>query len=280
MSDTGQPIWVQALLDHDLTAAEYRVLAYFGWREGTNGHSWPSQRRIAADLGLTVQGVRNIVRRLERKGWLIISRPEGAGRGHVTRYKLTSPGEKVNGHLPLDSEKGSTGVEDSQEKGQPPKREKVNTGSAEGSTGVDPNTIQRTHPEEHNQELASPGEPNGIDLGSLREQVDIKTRVLKSALERHLPNRTQLSKDTHQRMIDHMVGRAACGIPESLQHLTDAIEWIHESKAPEISNPPAIWTTLCQKRAGCPKKKPKGERRKPGTIGDAMEGLLAEKVGG
>lgn len=132
------PIWVQALLDTALTATEYRVWAYLYWRQGENGKAWPSQKGIADDLHLSVQGIRSIVRRLQGKGWLRMTWPSGPGRGHACEYTVTCP-EKVNGGLPFTGEKRSTAVD-------PLEQEKVNGHSVKRSTAVDPNTIQGTQP--------------------------------------------------------------------------------------------------------------------------------------
>lgn len=82
------PAWALALLDTDLTAIERVVLAYLAWRQGGHGEAWPSQRTIAEDLGLTEDGVRKIVRRLEASGRLVVKRPV-AGRGRRIQYTVT-----------------------------------------------------------------------------------------------------------------------------------------------------------------------------------------------
>lgn len=147
MPKTDRPIWVEALLSQDLTPAEHRVWVYLGWRQGDNAYCWPAQATIATDMGLTVQGVRNITRRLEDKGWLRIDRGAGPGRGHRTGYTVTTPTEKVNSGLPFSQAKGSTAVEGLEEgNGQPPKREKVNGGIAKRSTAE-----ARLYKEEHKQ---------------------------------------------------------------------------------------------------------------------------------
>jgi len=135
-----RPLRIEALLSRELTPLEYRVWSYLHWRQGANSHAWPSQRVIADDLELTIQGVRNITRRLERKGWLSVAKPDRPGRGHAIEYRVTGPDTKVNGGLPISETKGSTASE-------PFDREKVNHHPKKGSTMVDPNTIQRTHTE-------------------------------------------------------------------------------------------------------------------------------------
>jgi hypothetical protein len=102
------PVWAQARCDKNLSAIEYRVLAYLLWRQGDNGHAWPAQITIADDLGLTVQTIRNITRRLAAKGWLSIERPNISGRGHSCHYSLAAG--RVNGGLPFEGKKGSTAI--------------------------------------------------------------------------------------------------------------------------------------------------------------------------
>ena len=111
MSDTGvkpcppsQPIWVKALLSSELSAVEYRLWSYLYWRQGDNGYAWPSQATIAMDLGLTGEGVRKITKRLEQAGWLIVTCPNGPGRGskHCKKYEVTCP-QKPPTAIPLFS---------------------------------------------------------------------------------------------------------------------------------------------------------------------------------
>lgn len=142
MTSTNRPAWVRALLDKGLSPTEFRVWSYLSWRQGENSHAWPSQRRIAADLGLTVQAIRNITRRLHRKGWLTATRPNGFGRGHAIAYRTTYPHEKVNDGLPIRGDKRSTAVEVLE-------GEKVNGGMLKRSTAVYPNTNKGTLPKEY-----------------------------------------------------------------------------------------------------------------------------------
>ncbi len=130
---TNRPMWVTAMLA--LPGEEYRLWCYLYWRQGNNSDAWPSQSAIAKDLGLTVQGVRNITRRLQDKGWLQIESPESRGRSHGLRYTVVegiaatahSTAEKVNSGLPFETEKGFTPV-------YPLKPEKVNGRLPKGST--------------------------------------------------------------------------------------------------------------------------------------------------
>jgi len=93
MSTTStQPAWVSALLSKDLSPVERIVLAYLAWRQGSNGSSWPSQATIAADLGLSCEGVRKITQRLEAKGCLSVTwTGPGRGKDHRKQYHVTPP---------------------------------------------------------------------------------------------------------------------------------------------------------------------------------------------
>jgi hypothetical protein len=75
------PLFVRALLDPDLSAMECRVLLYLDWRQGLNDSAWPTQATIAADLHLTPDGVRKIIRRLMAKGWVQVTRPTHTAPG-------------------------------------------------------------------------------------------------------------------------------------------------------------------------------------------------------
>ena len=130
---TDRPMWVTAMLA--LPGEEYRLWSYLHWRQGNNSDAWPSQPAIAKDLGLTVQAVRNITRRLQDKGWLRIESPTNRGRSHGLRYTVVegaaatahSTAEKVNDSLPFEAKKGSTPV-------YPLQTEEVNGHLPKGST--------------------------------------------------------------------------------------------------------------------------------------------------
>ena len=66
------------------------VLAYLAAHEQRNPRRSPSERRIQKDLGIkTPSAVHLILRRLERKGLLTITR---YGRGHLSDLALTEAG--------------------------------------------------------------------------------------------------------------------------------------------------------------------------------------------
>ena len=102
-----RPLIVHVILDVELSPTERLLLAYLAWRQGANGEAWPSQRTIAKDLGLTCDGVRKIVRRLEAKGKLCVNRPQGGGRGRRIQYTVTTakPPTAID---PLETEKPPT----------------------------------------------------------------------------------------------------------------------------------------------------------------------------
>jgi len=83
---SARPLWIAALLYKGLSPTERIILVYLGWRQGGNGDAWPSQSTIAANLGLTTEGVRKIVNRLETKGRLKIVRPAHTAPGQRLRY--------------------------------------------------------------------------------------------------------------------------------------------------------------------------------------------------
>jgi len=90
-SQRDQPLWVVALLAKDLSATEFRVWMLLYRYQGGNGSAWPSQETIAEDLGLTPEGVRKIVLRLQRKGWLKVVRPTHTTHGKGLEYQVVAP---------------------------------------------------------------------------------------------------------------------------------------------------------------------------------------------
>jgi len=98
------PMWVQALLDANLTPTEFRVWSYLAWRQGKNGSAWPSIHRIATDLRLSDSTVHRAIDTLVRRGRLTKKLPKISGRTHTNRYQ-------INGitHDRVSSEKGVTG---------------------------------------------------------------------------------------------------------------------------------------------------------------------------
>jgi hypothetical protein len=52
---------------------------------------------IAADLGLTAEGVRKIISRLVKKGWLVVERPDHTAPGRGLQYHVTRPDNHPNG---------------------------------------------------------------------------------------------------------------------------------------------------------------------------------------
>jgi len=142
------PVWVKALLDKDLSAIEYRVWCYLSWRQGGKGSSWPAQDTIAADLGLTAEGVRKITRRLERKGWLRIDQPEKCGRQHRLNYTcLTS--QKPPTAVGPSEQKPPTAVGPSEQK--PPTAVGGLREETPNSEAEKPPTAKPRHKEEHLQ---------------------------------------------------------------------------------------------------------------------------------
>lgn len=208
-----EPLWVRALLSPEMSAVEYRVWSYLAWRQGANGSAWPSQPTIAGALGLTVQGVRGITRRLARKGWLRVHAAGAVGRGHSVRYEVTAPTKKVNGDIPLKPrEKVNNGT--------PFEPEKVNGDAPKRSTGVDPNTIQitptevlttRTHARDGIAFDRSEGRFTGLN-GELAQweqtyrDIDVPAEVAKAEQwARANPHR---AKRNWQRFIVNWLGRA------------------------------------------------------------------------
>lgn len=133
-SDSGDPLWTQALLA--LPATDFQVWSYLRWRQGRNRTAYPAQETMARELGMTENGVRKITRRLADKDWLVIIPPAKRGKGHHLHYVTKHPTEGYTGVYPLDS-KGSTAVEGLQ-------AQRVNGCARKGSTAHRTNTLHRT----------------------------------------------------------------------------------------------------------------------------------------
>jgi len=70
-----------------ITSAEKLPLFYIAHSHNSKeGSAWPSQPTIAADCGISVRHVQNILRSLERKGVIRIQHPPKSGRGRFLRY--------------------------------------------------------------------------------------------------------------------------------------------------------------------------------------------------
>lgn len=107
----AQPLWVVALLDTTLSAVEYRVWSYIHWRQGGNGHAYPSQPMIARDMGLTEEGVRKITKRLEVAGWLTVTwSGPGRGKEHHKQYAVKHPQETPTAVPVLPDEDPNSGL--------------------------------------------------------------------------------------------------------------------------------------------------------------------------
>jgi DNA-binding MarR family transcriptional regulator len=77
------------------------LLAYLADRQGDNGRAWPGMRRIAADLGLSINSIRRAAARAEKAGLLAVER-RGQRRSLV--YRVTVP---TASELNTDSVSGS-----------------------------------------------------------------------------------------------------------------------------------------------------------------------------
>jgi len=134
MKENDKPIWVQALLDRSLSPAAYRVFAYLFWRQGSNKVSWPSQDVIAEDVGLTVRAVKNLTKKLEKRGYIRIARPNGQGRGHSLQYAIFAQRKGGTESPPYETNKGGT-------ESPPLRAKRGNEKTKKGGTKRPPNTF-------------------------------------------------------------------------------------------------------------------------------------------
>ncbi len=107
MSKTTPPFWVLALLAKELTTIEFRVWAYLSWRRGKNESAWPLQATIANELGLSERSVQRAIRKLERKGWLGVKRPDHTSRNCSFEYLIHGP-ERTTESDPIPPGTGGT----------------------------------------------------------------------------------------------------------------------------------------------------------------------------
>lgn len=95
--------WRNALLSSDAPSTRRWVLvalSLYARKDGTGAH--PSQRRLAADTGLSERVVRDHLQEAEAEGWI---RREIGGTGRAWRhhrYTLTLPAD-VGNEVPLDN---------------------------------------------------------------------------------------------------------------------------------------------------------------------------------
>lgn len=97
-----QPLWVRALLDKDLPPTERIVLVALAWHQGSKDTCWPSEKALAAELGLSERNVRRIIQDLIAKGHLRVTRPANQGRGMANTYTVVLVAE--GGHVDPPSE--------------------------------------------------------------------------------------------------------------------------------------------------------------------------------
>ncbi|MBP7051603.1 MAG: helix-turn-helix domain-containing protein [Phycisphaerae bacterium] len=136
------PLWVAALLSKDLTPVEFRLWMLLQRYQARNDSAWPSQETLAANMGLTVEAIRHISKRLEAAGWLTMVWGGGPGRGkeHHKRYTVTRPTETptaIGGKTPT-----AIGVLTA-EKPQRPNRENPN-GRTKTRGCIRKNTVRNT----------------------------------------------------------------------------------------------------------------------------------------
>lgn len=72
----------------DIGGSAKVVGAYLCNRQGDNGSAWPSERRIASDLGMSRNGVRSAIKELSDAGVVRVRSPGAhAGRKRTTHYE-------------------------------------------------------------------------------------------------------------------------------------------------------------------------------------------------
>jgi Helix-turn-helix domain len=96
--------WEQALRDSELTVggevkvSTVKAVAFClaTWADGDGSKVRPSQKTVAASLGLSAKQVARSMRRLRELGWITVAEESG-GEGQVTQYRLTTPDAHVGG---------------------------------------------------------------------------------------------------------------------------------------------------------------------------------------
>lgn len=82
--------WVAAMLaDRQLNARAHQIAQSLAFTYSDHlGWAFPSQARLAVDLGVSLPTVERAIARLARRGWIRIARKN---RHAVNRYRLTWP---------------------------------------------------------------------------------------------------------------------------------------------------------------------------------------------
>lgn len=116
---------MSAIWDHgpERQAARFVLLALADYA-GEDGACWPSMETIAAKCCMTPRGVRQIVRTLEKEGWLTIQ--PGGGRNNTNLYLIHENPERqtLNGEINPERHAGLNGI--NPERGSPePLREEL-----------------------------------------------------------------------------------------------------------------------------------------------------------
>jgi hypothetical protein len=99
--------WIdRILMDQNITHLTFRVAVLIGrYLNRTSGDAWPSQRRLAAELGVTTRAIQLCLDGLA--GYLNVE--VSKGRGHTNRYRpIFQTGKANNGSL-IDEPKGEPG---------------------------------------------------------------------------------------------------------------------------------------------------------------------------
>jgi biotin operon repressor len=101
--------WIgRILLDQNITHLSFRVAVLIGrYLNRTSGDAWPSQRRLAAELGVTTRAIQLCLDGLVAAGYLNVK--VSKGRGHTNRYRPIFETGNTNHSSPIDGQKGEPG---------------------------------------------------------------------------------------------------------------------------------------------------------------------------
>lgn len=134
------PHWL--LFRSDLTMSAKVIWAYLSDRQGSNGHCWPGQRRIAMDLGTDHKVVIRGIAELEAVGLLSVTRPS---LGRKNQYRI------------------AIGTESPPVPNRHQKRSRIATGS-DGESPTKPDPVTRPNKPDPINGRSAPVKSNGAAL--------------------------------------------------------------------------------------------------------------------
>ena len=121
--------WIERILiDQEITHLAFRVAVLISkYLNLTSGDAWPSQPRLAADLGVTTRGIQKALDALVAAGYLAVE--VSKGRSLTNRYRPIFEPENTNGGSSINEQKDEQGFAITPSKTRTETPENTNGGS-------------------------------------------------------------------------------------------------------------------------------------------------------